>query len=114
MSKDLFTTECSLDRINNYRHPDGRSVIDLGQYEEIKLNIRPNKDVAPGKFRPDPLLPGGHIAHPTTIRAMRKDIFVTGYDVDLNEKLINCPNCGTELDLQFYIFCPFCECQQID
>lgn len=74
------------------------------------VKIRPNKDVGLGKFRPDPLIPGGYIAHPTTISAMRKDIFAAGEEVfeDL-EYWIHCEKCNTALDVQFWIFCPYCE-----
>lgn len=111
--KDIFNSQNSFERISSYRHEDGKKLIDTAAHEEIKLQIRPNKDVPRGLFKPDPLIPGGHIAHPITIRAMRTDIFVTGNDIDLNEKLISCPDCKRELDLQFYTFCPYCECQQI-
>lgn len=78
--------------------------------EEIKVNIRPDTAITPGKFKPDPLMPGHFKAHPTTIRAMRKDLFVGGEDdhIDL-EKTYNCQSCHKELDIQFWLFCPFCE-----
>ncbi len=111
--KDNFNSENSFTRIKNYRHQDGRPLLDVEQEEQIQLHIRPNKDVPRGLFKPDPLIPGGHIAHPVTIRALRNDIFVTGNDIDLNEKLISCPDCGKEIDLQFYKFCPYCECTHL-
>lgn len=77
---------------------------------EVKVQIRPDKAVSPGKFLNDPIIPGGFKAHPTTIRAMRKDIFVGTTEVfDDLEFLINCASCKTELDLQFWHFCPYCE-----
>ena len=106
---DLFSPNCSLDRIKNLTHGNSTPTVSLQEHEDIKINIRPNKEIAPALFKPDPLIPGGHIAHPTTIRAMRKEIFCTGFDVDLNEKLIICHSCKQELDLQFWHFCPFCE-----
>ena len=80
--------------------------------EEIKVQIRADKSVSPAKFLPDPLIPGGYKAHPQTIRAMRKDIFVGGEDefVDL-EVLIDCHSCHQRLDLQFWVCCPFCEAE---
>jgi len=86
--------------------------------QAVKVNIRPDKSVGPAMFKPDPLLPGGFKAHPTTIKAMRKDIFVGGQDgfIDL-EKLVDCLSCKKEIDLQFWKFCPYCEAQlppQID
>lgn len=78
--------------------------------EDIKVQIRPDKNISPGKFVMDPIIPGGYKAHPTTIRAMRKDIFVGSSELfsDL-ELLIQCASCKTEIDVQFWHFCPFCE-----
>lgn len=78
--------------------------------EERQVNIRRDDSVSPGMFKPDPLNPGHFKAHEVTIRAMRKDLFVGGSDefIDL-EKPYTCQKCGQKLDVQFWIFCPFCE-----
>lgn len=78
--------------------------------EKINVNIRPDESISPGMFKPDPLQAGHYKAHPTTIKALRKDIFVGGQDefIDL-EKTYICNGCKRELDLQFWSFCPFCE-----
>ncbi len=77
--------------------------------EDIQVNIRPDKTIAQGLFKEDPLLMGGFKAHPITIRAVRKDIFFADMDfIDLEIKY-QCQSCRNELDLQFWHFCPFCE-----
>jgi len=77
--------------------------------DETKVNLRPNKEVPKGLFKPDPLLPGGWIAHPSTIRAVRKEIFIGGEEfIDLEQKY-ECESCSKILDLQFWHFCPYCE-----
>lgn len=78
--------------------------------EEFKVDIRPDKAIAPAMFLPDPNRPGHYRAHPTTIAAMRKDIFIGGSEMfeDL-EVLYKCEGCGKEIDLQFWKFCPYCE-----
>ena len=78
--------------------------------KEFQVQINPDKSVSPAKFIPDPLLPGQYRAHPTTIRAMRKDLFVGGAEVfeDLEVRYL-CYSCHKELDLQFWQFCPYCE-----
>lgn len=78
----------------------------------VKVDIRPDESINPGMFKPDPLKPGHFKAHPTTIRAMRKDIFVGGSDefIDLEQSYI-CQSCKTELDVQFWLFCPYCEAE---
>tara|TARA_R110002072_G_scaffold276051_1_gene437465 strand:- start:212119 stop:212463 length:345 start_codon:yes stop_codon:yes gene_type:complete len=78
--------------------------------EVIQVKIRPDDSIAPGLFKPDPLIPGGYKANKITIAAMRKDIFVAGQEIfeDL-EDIINCASCNKELDRQFWYFCPYCE-----
>ena len=80
--------------------------------EEVKVHIRPNSEVPRGKFKPDPLSSGTYMAHPVTIRAVRKELFVAGNDLflDLEDKFF-CSSCSSELDRQFWKFCPFCEGQ---
>ncbi len=78
-------------------------------HETYSVNIKPDTSVAPAKFIPDPLLPNHFRAHPTTIRAMRKELFMGGDDfIDL-ECLHICASCKHEIDLQFWHFCPYCE-----
>lgn len=109
MNKNDFDPNKILDITNSIQNAAGRSMFNTGTHEEIKVNIRPNNDVSPGKFKSDPLLPGGHIAHPVTIAAMRKDLFMLGDDfIDLELKY-ECIKCKKVLDLQFWTFCPYCE-----
>ncbi|MDH5580483.1 MAG: hypothetical protein OEY33_01120 [Bdellovibrionales bacterium] len=77
--------------------------------ETVKVELRPKEDMARALFKPDPLIPGGYIAHPVTIRAVRKDIFLAGEDFIELEILYTCWSCKKELDLQFWHFCPYCE-----
>lgn len=80
------------------------------EQEEFEIPIRPDTSVTPAKFLPDPLIPGGFKAHPITIRAMRKDLFIAGEEgVEDIELLYVCESCQKQLDLQFWLFCPFCE-----
>ena len=80
------------------------------QAEERRVPIRPDKNVSLAKFLPDPLIPGGFKAHPQTLRAMKKDLFVLGEEgfEDL-ECLITCQSCQQQIDTQFWLHCPFCE-----
>ena len=73
------------------------------------VKLRPKKDVPIPKFLPDPLVPGGWLAHPQTIKAVRADIFMGGDEfIDL-EILYQCQSCHEKLDLQFWKWCPYCE-----
>lgn len=78
---------------------------------EIRVQIYPDKSVAPAKFIPNASLPGTYRAHPVTIRAMRPEIFTGAHNelfTDL-EYNIKCDSCFETYDLQFWKFCPFCE-----
>ena len=78
--------------------------------QEVRVDIIPDKSVATAKFLPHDQKQGCFKAHPTTIAAMRKDIFVAGDEEfkDL-EKIVICSGCQKQLDQQFWIFCPHCE-----
>jgi len=108
MGQDRFSPEKLFEQIQPLKNAANRPLVDLSSPQEIKINIRPDTKVPPAKFLPDPLLPGGWKAHPTTILAMRKDIFVVGDGLDDLETLYEC-TCGQKIDLQFWIYCPYCE-----
>ncbi len=101
--------ESQLRKLKSYTNAANTQLFETDYHETHQVNIIPDKAVAPAKFIPDPLNPKKFRAHPITIRAMRKDLFMGGEDfVDL-ECLITCASCKTELDLQFWQFCPYCE-----
>lgn len=85
----------------------GLPAVDLNQREDIRVNIRVNETIGAGKFKPDPLIPGGFIANSLTIRAMRPDIFVVGESVEDLSVDYECA-CGENFDLQFWKICPYC------
>jgi hypothetical protein len=80
----------------------------LDKQQVFSVNIRPDPKVAIGLFVPDNLIPGGHKAHPDTIRAMRKDLFVSDPDLLDRSHPYTCDGCKHELDLQFWLHCPYC------
>ncbi|MFW5887442.1 MAG: hypothetical protein ACOCUH_01455 [Bacteriovoracia bacterium] len=82
--------------------------INIDSSQETTINIRPSKDVNIGMFKKDPLVPGGYIAHPNTIKAMRKDLWMAEEDLDRFEYIYMCESCKHQLDLQFWEFCPYC------
>lgn len=101
--------ELLVDYLKKLKDLGGRPQVDLQDYQEVKVAIRADKNVPPALFKPDPLLPGGYIAHPSTIKAMRRDIFVVGNDLDELTQEYQCECCKKQLDLQFWNLCPFCE-----
>lgn len=110
MSKKNPTTDEFYRKLMQATNATGHAHFQDQPDQEFKVNIRPDESISPGMFKPDPLQPGQYKAHPTTIRALRKDIFVGGSDefIDLEKPYI-CESCKTNLDLQFWFFCPFCE-----
>lgn len=76
--------------------------------QELKIHIRQNNSIEPGVFKPDPLIPGGWIAHEQTIRAVRKDIFMGEEDFGELEILYECSSCKKTIDIQFWEMCPYC------
>lgn len=85
-------------------------LLNFNDVEEVKVQIRPDKSVSPAMFVPDPIIPGGYKAHPTTIAAMKKDLFfVSSQGFEDLEQMIQCSGCKREIDAQFWHFCPYCE-----
>ncbi len=99
-----------LEQISKLQNAGGKSLLHLDGREDISVPMRADKSVTPGMFKPDPLIPGGYLAHPTTLAALKKDIFAVGDEVfsDL-EQLIDCEGCKRKVDIQFWHFCPHCE-----
>lgn len=98
----------TLDKINSIDNAINQPLYNTQQESQIKINIRVDNSVAHGLFKPDPKIDGGWIASEQTFRAMRKDIFALDESmIDLNEPY-QCQSCKTDLDKQFWEFCPYC------
>ncbi len=97
-------------RLMNYKNAAGLPLYNLRPSKEVKVEVFPDKSVARARFLPHDSKQGLFRAHPQTIAAMKKDLFMAEKDefVDL-QKVIKCSQCHQELDLQFWKFCPFCE-----
>lgn len=108
MKNNGHLPQAQLIRLLSLQERVKQRIFDLQKSEEIKLSLRPDDSVSRGMFKADKLIPGGYVAHPITLRAVRKDIFFHGGFEDL-EEIVQCPSCHKELDLQFWIFCPYCE-----
>lgn len=108
--KKKFDPHALHEKLMGYTNAAGTPLYHPRQDEEVKVQILPDKSVAAAKFLPHDLIPGAFKAHPTTIAAMRKDLFVGG-DGEFRDlgSLVICEGCHRELDRQFWIFCPYCE-----
>ncbi len=97
------------DQIRKASWNEIKPVYDISGQETVKIDINPDTSISRGKFMPDPKRSGAWVAHPVTIRAMRNDIFMVDSQVAEFEQLFRCESCKEQLDLQFWILCPFCE-----
>jgi hypothetical protein len=106
--QNKFDPHSQHEKLKSYTNAFNTPLFNNDFHEQYKVNIIPDNKIKRGMFIPT-LNPSEYKAHPVTIRAMRKEIFMGGEDfVDL-EQLHICASCKTELDLQFWTFCPFCE-----
>lgn len=106
--QNKFDPESQFKKLKSYSNAFNTPLYENNYHETYKVNIKPDTTVARGKFFPT-LNPNEFKAHPITIKAMRKEIFMGAEDfVDL-ECIIKCESCKSEIDLQFWHFCPFCE-----
>jgi lipopolysaccharide biosynthesis regulator YciM len=106
--KLIKSAEEAAEHIKQMENMVGKPAYDLGTPEVTQVKIRPDESMKPAVFKADPLTPGGYIAHPLTIEAMKKDIFLAGDDIDELVQPYECDNCKYQLDMQFWHFCPSC------
>ena len=101
-----------LKKLKSATNAAGLSHFNLERYQETKVQLIPDPSISLGKFKASILVEGAYMAHPTTIRAMKKDIFAAGNELfeDL-EDIIECSSCRQQIDRQFWYFCPYCEAQ---
>ena len=78
------------------------------EFQEAQVQILPDASVSIAKFIPSKINPSTYHAHPDTIKALRKDLFVAGADFSQFEFKHCCLGCNSELDLQFWRYCPYC------
>jgi hypothetical protein len=109
--KDPFDPNNIVDKLSGLTNVVEGQLLNMQERHDFKVSIRPDREVSPGMFKADPQLAGGYIAHPVTIRAMKKDIFMPGEGFEDLEMLHNCHSCKRQIDLQFWNFCPLCEAE---
>ncbi|AYF44784.1 MULTISPECIES: hypothetical protein [Halobacteriovorax] len=106
-----FDANENFELLKNERNIAGRAMYEKRPSQEVKVQIYPDKSVSPAKFIPNQSMPGTFRAHPTTIAAMRSDLFANMHDEAFEElsAIITCSSCKTQIDQQFWKFCPYCE-----
>ena len=94
------------DKIKKEQDAYGRSAYLLDQQEERSIQIIPDENISPAKFLPDPQKVGFFRAHPLTIQAMKKDIFLLGDDVHFT--MLTCRDCSKAAEKECWNICPYC------
>jgi hypothetical protein len=106
-----FDPESAVKKLSTYKNIANQTLFETKKeyVQETKIQLIADKSIDPAKFIPTKENPQIFRAHPTTIKAIRKDLFMGGEDfVDL-EVLAQCLSCKETIDFQFYVFCPYCE-----
>ena len=98
----------TLEEINSIENMVGRPMFRADQEEKFEIHIKVDNTIAHGQFVPSRIYPGQWRASEQTFRAMKKDIFMLGDSLDEIAKPYTCESCKTDLDQQFWHFCPFC------
>jgi len=98
------------DKITNLKNAAGLPLVSK-YFEQSQVQLKSDTSISPSKFKKHPILLNTYLAHPTTIKALKKDIFTVGEDFEDLENIIECSCCNRQIDAQFWIFCPYCEAQ---
>ncbi|MFN8369747.1 MAG: hypothetical protein U0T83_03875 [Bacteriovoracaceae bacterium] len=104
------SNEQIIDRIKRETNFNGTPAFDLERSQAIKVSFREDNRVQPGKFVKDPLSlhENAYKACYSTLKALRRDIFITGEFSEMSDDY-TCERCKMVLDLQFWLCCPYCE-----
>jgi hypothetical protein len=98
----------TLDKINSIENMLDEPMYNIDHKEEVKVEIKIDNKIAHGKFIPSKAIQGIWYASEQTFRAMKKDLFATGGNIDEIIVPYHCQSCKADLDKQFWNFCPFC------
>ena len=98
----------TLEKINSIENMVDRPMYRLDREEKHEIEIKIDNKVAHGMFVPSKKHPGLWYASEQTFRAMKKDLFATGGNLDEIAEPYQCHSCKTDLDKQFWNFCPYC------
>ena len=94
--------------IKNANIQNDHKVYDHLNPENHKLEMVPSEKVKTGLFKPIPGKPQHFHVHPLTLKALKKDLFVTDLELSDYALEVPCGKCDQKYDLQFYNHCPHC------
>lgn len=98
----------TLKKIESMKNAVGDPLFKSDQQEEYKIDIKIDNSLPHGEFFPSSVYPGQWRATEQTFKAMKKNIFALGDDVDELKEEYTCHSCKTTMDKQFWNFCPYC------
>ncbi|MAX67029.1 MAG: hypothetical protein QF441_16010 [Bacteriovoracaceae bacterium] len=98
----------TLEKINSIENMVDRPMYNTKKEEVFKLEIKIDNKIEHGKFIPSKIYPGLWYASEQTYRAMKKDLFALGDSLDEIADPYTCHSCKSNLDKQFWRFCPHC------
>ena len=98
----------TLEKIQSIENMVDRPMYNTKQEEKFEIQIKVDNTVAHGQFIPSKVYPGQWRASEQTFRAMKKDLFALGDSIDEIAQPYQCHSCQSNLDKQFWNFCPFC------
>ncbi len=101
----------ALEQIGSIENQVNNPMYNLEKEQTYSVKIDIDNSVEHGKFKPNPKFEGAWLTSNQTFKAMKKDIFA------MDEKLLElsipyqCHSCKSDLDRQFWHFCPYCGSQ---
>jgi len=95
-------------KINSIENQINQPHYNSEKEQKFSVHIIVDNSVGHGLFKPNPKQEGSWLASEQTFRAMKKDIFALGDSVDELVEPYQCQSCKTDLDKQFWHFCPYC------
>ena len=98
----------TLEKINSIENMVDKPLFNTQKEETTEIEIKVDNTVAHGLFIPSKVFIGQWRASEQTFRAMKKDIFTLGGSLDEITEPYHCESCKSNLDKQFWNFCPFC------
>ena len=98
----------TLERISAMKNAAGKTLFRQDQEETHQIDIKIDNSLPHGRFFPSQIYPGQWRATEQTFKAMKKNLFALGDDVDELKEEYSCESCKTTLDKQFWNFCPYC------
>lgn len=98
----------TLEQISSYQTAINSPLFNLEHSEEFKVHFKVSNKVAHGMFLPIKDSPGLWLTSDQTLKALKKDIFTLADDIDELKSPYQCHSCKSDLDRQFWHFCPYC------